>query len=55
MNEKYKCIVCGYIYESKLGDPISGILEGTPFSELPPKYLCPICGAGLEDFEKIEE
>lgn len=54
MVEKYKCIVCGYIYESSIGDPISGISEGTLFTELPVNWTCPVCGASKEDFEKID-
>lgn len=35
---RYRCRVCGYIYE---GDP------------LPPDFKCPICGVGAEMFEKV--
>jgi rubredoxin len=48
--ESYQCIICGYIYNPDEGDPESGIKPGTMFSELPDDYLCPICGAGKEDF-----
>lgn len=48
--EKYKCLLCGYIYDPAEGDPESGITPGTPFSELPESYLCPVCGAGKEEF-----
>ena len=46
----YKCIVCGYIYDPDLGDPVGGIEPGTHFSELPDDYLCPICGASKDEF-----
>jgi len=52
--EKYKCVVCGYIYDPQEGDPVSGIAPGTPFADLPADYLCPVCGAGKEEFEKLE-
>jgi len=52
--EKYKCIVCGYIYDPQEGDPSSGIEPGTSFSELPSDYICPVCGAGKEEFERYE-
>lgn len=51
---KYECTVCGYIYDPKEGDPDSGIKPGTSFEELPEDWVCPECGAGKEDFEKIE-
>jgi len=50
--EKYVCTVCGYIYDPEAGDADSGIKPGTPFEELPDDWVCPICGAGKDDFEK---
>ena len=52
--KKYKCIVCGYIYDPAEGDPASGIGPGIPFADLPDDYLCPVCGAGKSEFEEIE-
>lgn len=49
--DKYKCIVCGYIYDPAEGEPENGIPPGTPFGDLPADYLCPICGATKEEFE----
>ncbi len=51
---KYRCTVCGYIYDPELGDPDSGIAPGTPFEKLPDSWICPVCGAAKSDFEKIE-
>jgi flavin reductase (DIM6/NTAB) family NADH-FMN oxidoreductase RutF/rubredoxin len=51
---KYKCSVCGYIYDPELGDPDSGIKPGTPFEEIPNDWVCPVCGASKDQFEKIE-
>ena len=28
---KYRCTVCGYVYEPEAGDPDNGIKPGTPF------------------------
>ncbi|NLZ38029.1 MAG: rubredoxin [Firmicutes bacterium] len=53
--EKYRCILCGYVYDPKLGDPESGVEPGTAFEDLPEDWVCPLCGAGLEDFEPVEE
>jgi rubredoxin len=52
--EKFKCVVCGYIYDPDEGDPSGGIQPGTPFNELPADYICPVCGAGKDEFEKYE-
>jgi len=52
---KYKCTVCGYIYDPELGDADGGIKPGTPFEEIPDDWVCPVCGASKDQFEKIEE
>jgi flavin reductase (DIM6/NTAB) family NADH-FMN oxidoreductase RutF/rubredoxin len=52
---KYKCTVCGYIYDPELGDPDGGIKPGTPFEETPDDWVCPVCGASKDQFEKVEE
>ena len=33
--KKYKCSVCGYIYDPAAGDPDNGIEAGTSFEDLP--------------------
>ncbi len=52
---KWECIMCGYIYDPKKGDPDNGIKAGTNFEDLPNDWVCPECGADKEDFQKIEE
>ena len=51
---KYKCSVCGYVYNPEEGDPDSGIAPGTPFEKLPDDWKCPVCGAPKDAFEKVE-
>ena len=51
---KYKCTVCGYVYDPELGDPDGGIKPGTPFEEIPDAWVCPVCGAAKSAFEKEE-
>jgi rubredoxin len=48
--ERYRCEICGYIYEPTEGEPSSGISPGTAFEDLPSDYICPVCGAGKEAF-----
>jgi flavin reductase (DIM6/NTAB) family NADH-FMN oxidoreductase RutF/rubredoxin len=52
---KYRCTVCGYIYDPAQGDPDGGIKPGTPFEEIPDTWVCPVCGASKDQFEKVEE
>lgn len=45
--KKYRCTICGYIYdESK---------ENVKFSDLPEDWKCPLCGAPKNLFEEIVE
>jgi len=49
--KKYVCQVCGYVYDPAQGDADSGIAAGTPFEQLPDNWVCPVCGAGKDQFE----
>jgi len=51
--KKYKCNVCGYIYDPESGDEKGGIPEGTAFEELPKDWICPVCGTQKSDFTEI--
>ena len=33
---RYVCSICGYVFDEEV--------EGTPFSELPDTWTCPLCG-----------
>jgi rubredoxin len=47
---KYRCEICGYIYDPAEGDSTQGIAPGTPFESLPDSWTCPVCGAPKSDF-----
>ncbi len=51
--DKYRCTVCGYIYDPALGDPDSGVNPGTAFQDVPDDWICPECGAPKSAFEKL--
>ncbi len=51
---KYKCTVCGYVYDPDKGDPDGKIKPGTPFEKLPDDWVCPVCSASKDQFEKVE-
>ena len=51
---KYKCRVCGYIYDPELGDSDGGIKPQTSFEELPDDWKCPMCGASKSAFRKMD-
>ena len=48
---KYRCTVCGYVYDPEKGDKEGGVAPGTSFSLLPAGWVCPLCGVGTEQFE----
>lgn len=50
--EKWTCSICGYIYDPDQGDSEGGIPPGTSFGNLPDDWVCPVCGASKEMFEK---
>lgn len=50
----YKCVICGYVYDSTQGDPAGGIEPGVNFEDVPEGWLCPVCAAGKKEFEKID-
>jgi rubredoxin/flavin reductase (DIM6/NTAB) family NADH-FMN oxidoreductase RutF len=50
--DNYVCTVCGYIYDPEQGDPDNGVKPGTAFEDVPEDWVCPVCGAGKEAFEK---
>ena len=43
-NANYICRLCGWIY-----DPTEH--DGVAFEDLPDDWVCPLCGAGKDDFE----
>ncbi len=49
---KYVCSVCGYIYDEAKGIPEADIAPGTAWEDLPDDWVCPLCGATKEEFNK---
>ncbi len=52
---KYECTICGYVYDPAAGDPDNGVDPGTAWEDMPEEWVCPLCGASQDDFEKVEE
>lgn len=44
---KYKCTVCGYVYDEEV--------ENVKFEDLGDDWVCPLCGAGKEMFEEVND
>lgn len=50
--KKYVCNMCGWEYDEELGYPEMGIDPGTSFEDLPEDFVCPLCGAGKDEFSE---
>jgi rubredoxin len=51
--KKYRCVICGYIYDPAIGDPDNAVKPGTSFDDLPDDWICPECGATKDEFEEV--
>jgi glutamate synthase domain-containing protein 2/rubredoxin len=44
---RYRCLICHFIYDEKA--------EGIFFEDLPPDWICPVCGAPISEFERLHD
>lgn len=51
---KWRCTLCGYVYDPEEGDEESDVDPDTLFDDLPPDWLCPDCGASMDEFEEMD-
>jgi len=52
--KKYRCMLCGYVYDPAVGDAAAGVAAGTSFEDLPESWTCPLCGAPKDQFEPTD-
>ncbi len=52
---RWQCSVCGWIYDPKDGDPDNGVKPGTAFEDIPDSWVCPVCGATKDQFNKLND
>lgn len=50
--KRWKCSICGYIYDPAKGDPENGVKPGTAFEAVSEDWVCPTCGATKDMFER---
>ena len=51
---KWKCSVCGHVYDPSEGDPDGGVPPGTPFEDIPDDWTCPECGAPKSAYKPMD-
>lgn len=49
---KWKCSVCGYVYDEEQGEPATGTPPGAAFEGLPGDWRCPVCNAEKTAFSR---
>ena len=52
--DRFGCMVCGYTYDPRRGDPEHGVAPGTPFEQLPEDWICPHCHVSRRMFLKVQ-
>lgn len=52
--KRYRCTVCGHVYDPAEGEPDGGIFPGTPFENIPDSWVCPICGVSKSEYVQDE-
>ncbi len=50
---KYRCEMCGWVYDPEEDDPSHGVAQGTAFEDVPDDFECPVCDAGIEEFMEV--
>jgi rubredoxin len=53
--QKFKCSVCGYVYDEVAGVPQKGIVTGTEWENIPDNFACPTCMAPKSAFGAVKE
>jgi len=53
--KKYKCKMCGHVYDEEKGDAGTGIAPGTLWADVPDDWECPECGAVKIMFKVMRE
>ena len=53
--KKFKCSICGYVYDEAAGLPGKGIPPGTKWEDLGEDFTCPLCLAPKTLFEPLDE
>jgi len=52
---KFKCSICGFIFEEAAGLPEKGISPGTKWEDISAGFVCPWCGASKTAFVEVSE
>lgn len=48
--QRWRCVICGFVFDEALGLPQEGIAPGTAWADVPESWTCPDCGVRKIDF-----
>lgn len=51
--KRYRCRVCGYVYDPTEGDALHRIPAGVDFLDLPDRWRCPVCKYPKKEFREL--
>lgn len=52
---RLECKICWTVYDPAEGDPVWQIAPGTPFTQLPAHWRCPVCDGAHDQFMVVLE
>ena len=52
---RLECGICWHVYDPSVGDDVTRVPPGTPFSQLPEHWRCPNCDAEKHKFLLLDE
>lgn len=52
---RLECKICWSVYDPAVGDPVWQIAPGTPFTQLPAHWRCPVCDGAHDQFMVVLE
>jgi rubredoxin len=47
---KWRCSICGFVYDEERGLPEDGVAPGTAWEDIPDTWNCPECGVAKANF-----
>jgi len=50
---RWRCVVCGFVYDEAQGMPDEGIAPGTRWEDVPDDWTCRDCSAPKADFRMV--
>ena len=53
--KKFKCSICGFVYDEAIGIPDRNIPPGTKWEDIPEDFTCPVCAAPKTMFMAMED